>query len=121
MLGRDEGVEPVDVARHTVGGVLHDRAGVHVEVGAGGFGFTEALHELGPAPFEQGEAGLRGEMAGEGQAQPEATGVVGGPAARQQLDEEGPSGVGDAVHLAAAPGPGGGVSARPQDRQLAAQ
>ena len=120
-FGRDEGVEPADVAGHAVGGVLDDGAGVDVEVGAGGLGLAEALDELGAPALQQGEAGLGGEMPGEGQAEPEAAGVVGGAAARQQLGEELPAGVGDPVDLAAPPGPGGGVAAGPQDGQLAAQ
>ena len=101
--------------------MLHDGAGVDVEIGAGGLGVAEALHEQGPPPLQQGEPGLGRQVPGEGQAQAEAPGVVGGPAALQQLDEERAAGVGDAVHLAAPPGPGGGVPAGPQDRPLAAQ
>ena len=37
--------------------------------------------QLGPAPLEQPQAGLGREVAGEGQAQPEAAGILGpGPA-----------------------------------------
>ena len=38
---------------HAVGGVLHDRTGVDVEIGLIGPGFPEALHELGPTTLEQ--------------------------------------------------------------------
>ena len=120
-LGRDEAVEPADVAGHAVGRVLDDRAGVDVEIGAGGLGVAEALDEQGAPPLQQGEPGLGRQVPGEGQAEPEAAGVVGGPAALQQLDEEGAAAVGDPVHLAAPPGPGGGVTAGPQDRPLTAQ
>ena len=80
-FGRDEGVEPADVTGDAVGGVLDHRAGVHVEVGAGGLDFAEALDEQGAPALEQGESGLGGEVAGEGQAEPEAAGVVTGAAA----------------------------------------
>ena len=101
--------------------MLDDGAGVDVEVGAGRLGLGQPLHQQGAPVLQEGEAGLGGEMAGEGEAQPEAAGVVGGAAARQQLDEELPAGVGDAVDLAAPPGPGGGVPAGAQDGPLAAQ
>jgi len=101
--------------------VLHDGAGVDVEVRANGLGFGATLHQEGAPVLQQGEAGLGGEVAGEGQAEPEAPGVVGRPAARQQFGEEPAAGVGDAVHLAAPPGPGGGVPAGAQDRPLATQ
>ena len=84
----DQGVEPGNVAGHAAGGVLHDGAGVDVEIGAGGLRVAEALHEQGPPPLQQGEPGLGGQVPGEGQAQAEAPGVVGGPASLQQLDEE---------------------------------
>ena len=119
-FGRDEGVEPADVAGDAVGGVLDHRAGVDVEVGAGGLGLAEALDELGPPALEQGEAGLGGEVPGEGQAEPEAAGVVGRPRPGQQLGEQLPPGVGDPVDLACPGGPGrgsgGGPAARPARR-----
>jgi hypothetical protein len=51
-FGCDETVEPADVAGHAVGGVLHDGAGVDVEVGAGGLGVAEALDEQGAPPLQ---------------------------------------------------------------------
>ena len=80
-FGRDEAVEPADVAGDAVGRVLDDRAGVDVEVGAGRLGLAQALDQLGPAALEEGEPGLGREVPGEGQAQPEAAGVVGRAAA----------------------------------------
>ena len=73
----DEGVEPADVAGDAVRGVLDDGAGVDVEVGAGLLGLAEALDELGAPALEQRQAGLGGEVAGEGEPEPEAAGVVG--------------------------------------------
>ena len=45
-----------------LGGVLHHRAGVDVELGVavGRPDLVQALDQLGPAPLEQGQAGLGG-------------------------------------------------------------
>src|SRR5580698_384952 len=102
-LRLDQRVEPADVAGGPVGGVLDDGAGVDIEIGrtGGRLGLPEALDQVGPPALEQGQTGLRGQVAGEGQAQAEAAGVVAGPAAAEELGEELPAGVGDAVHLLA--------------------
>ena len=64
--------------RDAVGGVLDDGAGVDVEARRGpSSALAEPLDQQGAAALEQREAGLGGEVAGEGQAQPEAAGVVG--------------------------------------------
>jgi hypothetical protein len=57
---------------------------------------------LGPAALQQGESGRRREVAGEGQAEAEAAGVVGTGrlVPLEQLLEEDPALVGDPVDLA---------------------
>ena len=82
-LGVDQPVEPRDVALGRLGGVLHERPGIGVEPAPGAGrrpGLGQALGQLGPAALEQPQAGLGGQVAGEGQAQAEAAGVVVAPA-----------------------------------------
>ena len=64
---------------------------------------SRRLEQLGAAPLEQLEAGRGLEVAGEGDPQREGA-VVADVGVRQQLDEPGAPGVGDAVHLLAAAG-----------------
>ena len=118
-LGLDERVEPADVPRHAVGGVLHDGAGVDVEVVTGCLRLAEALDEERPPSFQQRQPRLGRQMPGERQPQPEAPCVVGRAPARQQFGEEQPAGVGDPVHLLGPPRPAGGVLAGPQHGELA--
>ena len=99
-----------------LGAVLDQRAGVDVEVLAGGPHPVggQAPGQLGPAALEEGQPGLGGQVAGEGQAEAEAPGVVG--AGRlvgvEELLEERPALVGDPVDLARALGARGCAPAR---------
>ena len=117
----DQPVEPGDVLGHAVRRVLHDRAGIDVELDVGPLGLGQALDQLGPAALEQGQPGLGGEMPGEGETEPEAAGVVERAAVGQELDEELPALLGDPVDLLAPAGVGGGVAAGPQHGQLPAE
>ena len=59
--------------------VLDQRAGVPVQAGSGGRTGPiggQSLDELCPPALEQSQTGLRGKVLGEGQAQPEAPGVI---------------------------------------------
>ena len=84
-FGRDETVEPDDVLGHAVGRVLHDGAGVDVELDVGAVGLGQALDQDGPAALEQGQPGLGGQVPGEGETEAEAAGVIDGAALGQQL------------------------------------
>ena len=59
--------------------MLDHGTGVDVEVGAGLLGLTEALDQLGAPTLEERQASLGGEVAGEGEPEPEAAGVLAAP------------------------------------------
>src|SRR5579875_960226 len=125
LLGFDQVVEPADVVLQGVCRVLDDGARVRVQCAARSRGpeLCEALGELRPAPLQQGEARRPGEVPREGEAEPEAPRVVSGGRAGQELGEELPPRLGDAVHLAGTPPPRapGRAPTGPQDRELPAQ
>ena len=125
-LGLDQAVEPGDVVLGRLGAVLDERTGVDVEALARGPHQVggEPTGQLGPPALEQGQAGRRGQVAGEGQAQAEAAGVVGARRllALEELLEQRPTGVGDPVHLAGPLRPERGTRAPgPQAGALAAE
>ena len=116
-------VEPRDVALGGFGGVLHEGPRVGVEPcprrpqPRRGASARRWASWAAPA-LEQAQAGLRGQVTGEGQTQAEVAGVVvaAGLLAVEEVGELAAALVGDAVHLAAppsqararAPGPEGG-------------
>src|SRR6266498_2216201 len=90
-LGGDELVQPREVAGRGLRAVLRERAEVAVATARGRLpGLGEALAQARPAPLEQREAGVAGEMPAERELQGEglllvrAGGVVGG----EQLGED---------------------------------
>ena len=78
-----------------LGAVLDQRAGVDVEALARGTGQVggQPPGQLGPPALEQGQSGGGRQVAGEGQAQAEAAGVVGAGrlVALEQLLEQDPA------------------------------
>jgi hypothetical protein len=100
-LGGDQIVEPVDVTGHAVGRVLHDGAGVDIEIDGRTTGLGEALDQQRPSAFEHGQPSLRRQVAGESQTKPETPGVVDGAAIGQELGEEDSAAIGDPVNLLA--------------------
>ena len=119
----DVAIDQGDAVGHGVGGVLGHRAGVRSQPGAvaGPAHLVELLGQLQPAPFQQGQATLGGQVAGKGQPQAEAAGVVARLGAAEQVGEQPPSLVGGPVGLLRppAPGPGAHMAPRPQRRPLA--
>ena len=114
-FGRDEGVEPADVAGDAVGGVLRPPSGRRRRGRRGPPRPRPAAGPAGPAGARAGQPGLGRQVAGEGQAQPEAPGVVGRPPPSASSSAKScRPGVGDPVDLAAPPGPGGRVAAGPE-------
>ena len=88
-----------------IGAVFHQRPGVAVEVTTGGDAGPvggQSADQLIPSALQEAESGLRGQMAGEGQAEAEAAGLVGshGLLGGEQPLEGPPPGIGDPVDLA---------------------